>query len=474
MKKYGRDIEEKRLIKKIIKHGQENVLYFWEELNDDEKSNLINDLHAINLTEIRKYFKNFLEHESRQFVLQPAEYLSMKARGKLSDIKSIGERSLRSNEIAILTIAGGQGSRLGHDRPKGFFPVSPVKNKSLFQIFAEKIKFYSGYYKNNFNWYIMTSELNYYDTMSFFKKNEYFGLNEKNIVFFKQGMFPSLTMEGKLILREKDRLFLNPDGHGGVLKALIKNGLLHKMKDKGIKHLSFFQVDNPLVNMADPYFIGYHIQHKSMVSTKVIAKLYPEEKLGSICKINGTNSIIEYSDFPKEKMPEKYTDGRLKYLMGSIAIHLFDIQFLLDFIKKIPVHFAERKLNGYYFPENQGPVLREMDGIKFETFIFDSIPHAKRSIFFETEREVEFSPLKNKTGLDSIETCLKGQNKLFAGWLRESGLWKGEYKDQKVEISPLYAPDKEIFLENVHKDSGKVREDVFDNDGNIKDEIYIE
>jgi len=474
MKKYGRNSEEARLIEKIIKDGQENIFYFWEELNNDKKNNLINDLNPVNLTEIKTYFKNFLEHESRPFVLQPPEYLSIEARKKLSDIKSIGQRSLRSNEIAILTVAGGQGSRLGYDHPKGCFPVSPVKNKSLFQIFAEKIKFYSGYYKNNFNWYIMTSESNYDDTLSFFKKNEYFGLNEENVVFFKQGMFPSLAMDGKLILRGKDRLFLNPDGHGGVLKALIKNGLLHKMKNKGIKHLSFFQVDNPLVNMADPYFIGYHIERKSMVSTKVIAKLYPEEKMGSGCKIDGVNSIIEYSDLPKEKMLEKYEDGRLKYLMGSIAIHLFDIQFLLDFTKKMPIHFAEKKLKGYSFPKDQGPVVKEMDGIKFETFVFDSIPLAKRSIFFETEREMEFYPLKNKTGVDSIETCLKGQNKLFAGWLKESGLCKDECKDRKMEISPLYAPDKEIFLEKTHKDSDKVREALFDNDGNIKDEIYIE
>ena len=470
----GRNIEEERLIKKFIKYGHEHIFYFWQELGDKEKDEFINELQSIDLKKINEYFRNFKKQKTKEYKLEPTEYLSIKQKEKSKDLKSIGDKSLRSNQIGFLTVAGGQGSRLGYDHPKGCFPISPVKKKSLFQIFAEKIKFYSNYYKNDFNWYIMTSKFNYQETMDFFEKNNYFKLNKNNIFFFKQGMLPSLTLDGKLILSERNRLFLNPDGHGGVLKALLNSGLLHKMKDKGIKHLSYFQVDNPMVKMADPYFIGHHIQQKSMVSSKVIAKLYPEEKLGAICKKDKQNCVIEYSDLSKKETYAKNSEGQLKYLMGSIAIHIFDIKFLLNFTKKMPIHFAKKKINGYAFTENHNPIIKDVEGIKFETFVFDSIPLAKKSVFFETERDIEFYPVKNKTGLDSIETCIQGQSKLFVRWLSEAGLCKAEYNEQKVEISPGYAPDKELFLEKVQKKADKIKKIVFDNNGNLNEQIYIE
>ncbi|MCK4798190.1 MAG: UTP--glucose-1-phosphate uridylyltransferase [Spirochaetes bacterium] len=474
MNTFGRNIKEANLIKKMIKHGQEHVLYFWDELNNSKKNNLINDLFSINFKKTKKYFNDFLKHKSNHHrIIQPTEYLSILDRKKNNDIKSIGEESLKSNKIAFLTVAGGQGSRLGYNKPKGCFPITPVKNNSLFQIFAEKIKFYSHYYKNNFYWYIMTSEFNYSSTIIFFEKNKYFGLNKKNVIFFKQAMLPTLTLDGNLILCKKDKLFLNPDGHGGILKALLKIGLLYEMKNNGIKHLSYFQIDNPLVKIADPYFIGYHIKEKSMVSSKVIPKLYPEEKLGSICKINEVNSVIEYSDLPKEEMYKKNSKGELEYLMGSIAIHIFDIEFLLNFTKKIPIHFAKKTVKGYSISDNKDAILKNIDGLKFETFVFDSIPISTKSIFFETVRDNEFFPLKNKDGADSIATCKKGQSKLFASWLRTAGLWNEEYKDQQVEISPIYAPDKEFFLEKVKKDSDNIIKAIFDKNGKIRNEIYI-
>lgn len=475
MKKFfGRNDKEAKIINKLKKYNQDHVLYFWNDLTDSEKDTLIYEISNIDQKKILKYYNRFKEHKPQKLEPKTTDYLSIEQRYKQKDLKSIGENALKNNEVAFLTVAGGQGSRLGYDHPKGFFPISPIKNKSLFRIFAEKLLAYSEYYQNDFNWYIMTSEFNYKDTIKYFKDNNYFNLNKKNVVFFKQGMFPTLNLDGKLILTKKNRLFLNPDGHGGILKALLKIGLLDEMQELGIKHLSYFQVDNPLVNMADPYFIGYHIKERSMVSSKVIAKKYPDEKLGAICKLNNINSVIEYSDLSDEDMNAKDKNGKLKYLMGSIAIHIFDIQFLMDFTKKIPIHFAQKNIAGYVFKDNKEPVIDEMNGIKFETFVFDSIPLAERSVFFETERENEFYPLKNKKGLDSIATCQFGQSQLFFNWLKETGVCSGKYNDQKIEISPLFAPDVEIFLEKVMKKTDKLKKEVLNSNRELKNEIYIE
>ena len=248
----------------------------------------------------------------------------------------------------------------------------------------------------------MTSELNHLEIMEYFKKNDFFGLKEKNIYFFKQGTLPSLTLDGKLILENKNKIFTNPDGHGGVIKALIKNNILDEMKKDGITTLMYFQVDNPLVKIIDPYFIGYHTMTKSLVTSKVIKKLYPEEKLGSIGKINNKNQVIEYSDISKEDMYAKKDDGSLKYEMGSIAIHIFNVDFLFNFHNKMPIHYAIKKIKGFDFKVEK-PEIKEIEGVKFEKFVFDSIPLAKVSKFYETIREDEFFPLKNKTGIDSIE-----------------------------------------------------------------------
>jgi UDP-N-acetylglucosamine/UDP-N-acetylgalactosamine diphosphorylase len=475
LKKYfGRNSREARLINKYILYGQGHIFRFWNELSDKEKDDLMSDISRIDLRKIARYFRKFRAHEKKEFSILPTGYLSINDRKKNNELRTIGENALRSNEVAFLTVAGGQGSRLGYDHPKGFFPVSPVKKKSLFRIFAEKILFYSGYYGLNLYWYIMTSEFNYNETIDFFKTNGYFGLNKNNIIFFKQDLFPTLSMKGKLILRDKESLYLNPDGHGGILKALLKIGLLDQMIDKGIKHLSYFQVDNPLVNMADPEFIGYHIKESSQVSSKVIAKLYPEERLGAICKTDGTNRIIEYSDLSKENMYETDKNGVLRYLMGSIAIHIFDIYFLKHFTKKIPVHFAVKKIQGYEPRKTEDPQIKEMEAVKFETFVFDSIPLATKSVFYETDRDSEFYPLKNKEGVDSIETCVAGQNRMFYSWLKKAGLVKKDYKAQNIEISPLYSPDMEIFLEKVKKDSDKLNSAVLDKNGETKNEIYID
>lgn len=469
----NKNVNEDDFIDTIKNTGNGDVFYFWKELNDNEKNKLIEDLQSIDFTQIEDFYQNsYLNKKNENIVFEPTNYLSLSE--KDATLKNIGVESLSSGEVAILTVAGGQASRLDYDYPKGRYPISPVKRKSLFQIFAEKIYFYSKTYKSELIWLIMTSEYNYSDTVEFFEENNYFNLSKDKVVFFKQGALPTITTNNKLILKNKMEIYKNPDGHGGILTALLKTGLLTELKSKNVKYISYFQVDNPLVDMADPYFIGYHIKSNFQVTTKVIKKLYPEEKLGSIGKKNGVNGVIEYSDIPKELMYQTNENGALKYLMGSIGIHIFNTEFLINFTEKLPVHAAIKKIDGYKKDENGDFVLSELDAIKFETFVFDTITLAQRSGFFETERAEEFYPLKNKTGLDSIETCISGQKEAFRSWLIKSGIIDETKKINNIEISPLFAPTKEIFLEKYSLSSDKLKNEIFNKDGSLKDEIYIE
>ena len=475
MNYYGRDVFETRLLKKIIKSGNSHILYFWNELSDFEKDFFIDEIERLDFKLIQEYFAMYQNNGKIEQKFSEPKYTSLSSIRENKEVYKIGEKSFRNGQVAILTVAGGQGSRLGLDMPKGCFPISPIKKKSLFQIFAEKIAFYSNYYKNDLKWFIMTSEENYQSTKSFFEESRYFNLKKRNIVFFNQGMLPTLTFDGKLILKEKNQILLNPDGHGGILKALLKMGLLNEIKDRGIKYLSYCQVDNPLARLVDPYFLGAHISENSYVSTKVIRVNYPREKMGRAVESNGINKVIEYSDLTEDKLNKKDSNGEYIYGLGSIAVHIFNVPFLLRWTKKLPIHFAKKISSGYKYDENGNLTKKEIDTIKFETFIFDTIPMAKKSIFFETKREEEFAPLKNKEGDDSIETATKLQINFFSEWLVKSGLVsKDNIKDKIVEISPNYAPNFEIFLEKQTKEADKLKSLIYSFDGSVKDEIYIE
>jgi len=460
-------------ISKIVNSTNSHIFYFWEGLSSSERKELLDDIRGVDLKKITNYHKKYLNSKPQKISIEQTDYLKIENIER--KFKNIGEEALLNGEVAILTVAGGQASRLGYELPKGCFPITPIKSKSLFQIFSEKILYYNSYYKKNIFWYIMTSDSNYDDTRSFFETNNYFGLAKDSIIFFKQGMLPTITRDGKLILKEKNRLFLNPDGHGGILTALKNNNLFDKLKDDKIKYLSYFQVDNPLVNLLDPYFIGYHIFAKGEVTTKVVKKLYPEEKLGNIVKNRKYNFVIEYSDMPKESMFEVDDNGELKYLMGSIGIHMFSVDFLDKVSKKLEIHFANKVVEGYILQDDNEPKYGEIDAIKFETFVFDVIKLTKKSLFFETERVNDFAPLKNRSGVDSIETTIQGQTNQFFYWLKEAMLITKDAKlgSSKIEISPLYAPDKDIFIEKSKKEADKLKRVIFNENGLLNEEIYI-
>jgi UDP-N-acetylglucosamine/UDP-N-acetylgalactosamine diphosphorylase len=356
-----------------------------------------------------------------------------------------GEQLISAGKTAAFTVAGGQGTRLGYDGPKGTLPVSPIQNKSLFQLFAEQLAGLNAKFGCNIPWYIMCSPLNIDATTAHFKQNQFFGLAEDDVQFFTQGVMPATDFEGKLLVKDADNLALSPNGHGGSLKALIDSGSIDDMKNRGVEHLSYFQVDNPLISIISPLFVGLHDLQNSDMSSRSLTKTGPFEKLGNFVMVGDSMTIIEYSDLPDEKALETDNEGRIKYRAGSPAMHLIRRDFIDQFADaslKLPYHRAEKKvpfinLDGEAFsPE-------EANAVKFETFVFDALHLAKNPLILEALREEDFSPVKNKTGVDSLESCQADQIKRDIKRLRNLGI---EVSDSAVvEIAPaLYIDDKKL------------------------------
>jgi UDP-N-acetylglucosamine/UDP-N-acetylgalactosamine diphosphorylase len=247
-------------------------------------------------------------------------------------------------------VAGGQGTRLGYDGPKGTYPVTPLKNKTLFQVFAEKILAAGLRYGKPIHWFIMTSHANHAATEKFFRDNNHFGLAPSRVHLFRQGRMPAVTPDGKILLETKSTIAMSPDGHGGSLRALARSGALDLMAREGIDTLSYFQVDNPLIRVIDPAFIGWHLLRRSEMSSKTIPKAYPDEKVGHFCLQNNRHIVVEYSDLPLARQREiDPATNRLRYIAGSIAIHILDTNFIRRMaaggpVVDLPLH-SDAKIN---------------------------------------------------------------------------------------------------------------------------------
>ena len=357
-----------------------------------------------------------------------------------------GEQLIRAGKTAAFTVAGGQGTRLGYDGPKGTLPVSPIKKKPLFQLFAEQIRGISEKYEVTIPWYIMCSPLNLEATIAHFEENNFYGLEKENIKFFAQGVMPATDFDGNLLLASENSLALSPNGHGGSLKALIDSGAVTDMANRGVEHLSYFQVDNPLVSTINPLFIGLHDLQKSDMSSRSLTKTGPFEKLGNFVSIGDRITIIEYSDLPEEKALEKENDGRIKYRAGSPAIHVLRRDFIEQFASgeiKLPYHRAEKKV-AYINDEGELISPDQPNAVKFETFVFDALPFAKNPLIFEADRLEEFSPVKNMTGVDSLESSQADQVKRARRWLANAGYLVSE--SSRIEFCPLAFPDEQDLL----------------------------
>jgi UDP-N-acetylglucosamine/UDP-N-acetylgalactosamine diphosphorylase len=436
--------------------GQEHVLRFADKLDEPARSKLAGQLQALDLKLIDQLAGEYVRNKPA--LALPTNIQPVKAyprtpgadQQKLyADAKARGRELLKGGKVAAFLVAGGQGTRLGYDGPKGEYPVTPVKSKPLFQVFAEQLMAHSRDSGKSVPWYIMTSDANDAATRAFFKKNAYFGYPPADIFFFQQGMMPAFSMDGKLLLGERDSLALSPDGHGGSLRALQRSGALDDMKKRGIAHLSYFQVDNPLVHVIDPLFLGLHDLTGSEMSSKTVPKADALEKVGNFVFADGAVQVIEYSDLPESLARKTNSDGSLAFNAGSIAIHALRVSFIERLNSggslKLPWHRAEKKVP-YVNEAGESIKPDKPNAVKLEQFVFDAIPLAKNAIVYTTDRAEEFSPVKNAEGVDSPATCRRDQIRRAARWLKEAGIevpTKAGEPDATVEIDPLFATSDE-------------------------------
>ncbi|OPY74527.1 MAG: putative uridylyltransferase [Syntrophorhabdus sp. PtaU1.Bin050] len=450
----------------ILKHyGQDHILDHYDHLAPGKQKKLYNHIAGLDLELIFRLHKNRVQAgdisplpvEIKQPLIIPTPR-TPEDMDRHAAAKSAGESLISDNRVAALIVAGGQGIRLRHDNPKGTFPISPVKNKTLFQLFAEQVKALQVRFSSRMPLLIMTSPENHDDTVAFFTIHNYFGLDKDDVLFFSQDMLPTITPAKELLLKDETHLLTNPDGHGGSLKALYTSGFLQHLIDLGISELFYCQVDNPLVKIADPVFLGYHTLTKADCSTKVVRRENIDEKVGVYVSLNEKDAILEYSDFGGLHMRAVDEKGKILYWAGNTAIHVFNLAFvsrLNDHGFALPYHCANKTVDNLRPDGTTGP----LDVWKFETFVFDAIPLAERTCCMEVDRREEFSPVKNKTGPDSPTTARRAMIRLHRGWVEDAGI--SLPSKIKVEISPLFALDKEDLAGKLKGKTLSLQKDMY-------------
>ncbi|MBM4331495.1 MAG: UDPGP type 1 family protein [Deltaproteobacteria bacterium] len=456
---------KEQIINFLRNHNQKHILDHYHRLSPEGKNNYLKEWAGLDLSLVFDLHKKYSSEKdfSRPFYeIYPAPIITIpetaREKAQSDEARILGESLIRKNQVAILIVAGGQGSRLGFEGPKGKFLISPVKKKSLFQLFAESVKALSQRYRSTIPLLIMTNQENQMETRQFFASHDFFNLKKETVFFFNQSMLPTLTPEGEFILREDWHLLLNPDGHGGSLKAFYESGLLKHLTDHGYSELFYCQVDNPLVKIADPVFIGYHRMEQAEISTKVVRRRDLKEKVGIYGLVNGKPTIVEYSDFRPEDYEALDENGDIRHWTGNTAIHMISLAFIQRLNQHgfaLPYHRAVKELEGLG-PDGR---LAKITGWKFETFVFDSIPLARKSCCMEVSRDEEFSPVKNKLGNDSPDTARAAMNNLHRSWLQEAGIQPAP--EAKVEISPLFAQDKEELIEKLKGKSLAINGDMY-------------
>ncbi len=458
---------EQELFNVLERYGQQHLLVHYRTLSRSQKDAVLRTAVSLDIHLTFRLYREFclgkdVGHTTA--VIKPSGVIGIpgdaQEKRMAEQARLHGESLLREGKAAVLVVAGGQGSRLGFEGPKGTYALSPVMNKTLFQLFAEQVKALSVRYGTTIPLLIMTSDDNHPDTVAFFTKNHYFGLQSEKVHFFSQGVLPAVSQDGKLVLRDSAHLYTSPNGHGGSLKAISDSGVLAKLIASGCEELFYCQVDNPLVKIADPIFLGYHAMAKSQASTKVVRRRNIEEKVGVYLNLNGKDAVIEYSDIDANYMSALDEKGDILYWAGNTAIHIFSLSFIGDLNRDgfaLPYHCAKK--TAYVVSSDWEPA--NIDIWKFETFVFDAIPMAERTCCMEVSREEEFAPVKNKDGADSPETARRAMSELHRTWLKQAGI--DTPPGTKVEISPLFALDADEFVQKV---KGRTI--------NVSPEIYIE
>ncbi len=446
--------------------GQEHLLDFWDQLSAAGRDSLTRQIQGVDFRLIQKLHAQGQDQSNfRDLALRAGPPVGFrldaaKNRITLDDARARGRQAVAAGQVGVILVAGGQGTRLGFDHPKGMFQIGPVSGRTLFQIHIEKLLATARRFGVRMPLYLMTSPATHEETVQYLDAHDRFGLPAEDLLVFCQGTMPAVdAASGKVLLESPDRLALSPNGHGGMLAAFATSGAMDDAARRGIRELFYFQVDNPLVEIAGAEYLGYHILSDAEMTTQVIAKRDPLEKVGNVVSADGRSLVIEYSDLPDDVARLTNPDGSLKIWAGSIAVHVFDLGFLRRMAGQLdspshdslpdefPFHIANKKVACIDASGKRAEPAKP-NAIKFERFIFDLMPAARNAIVVEVDPAKAFAPLKNASGAatDTPESVKAQMCALHREWLRAAG---AEVGDVAVEISPSFALDAEELRDKI-------------------------
>jgi UDP-N-acetylglucosamine/UDP-N-acetylgalactosamine diphosphorylase len=410
-------------------HGQGHVFRFWDALDAAGRERLARQADRIDLPALLRVHASLGENQAGDLKLEPLPIEALPEHGgdpeRARRARERGEALLASGRVAVMVVAGGQASRLGYGGPKGFFPIGPISDRTLFAQQAQKLTRLRDRCGRRVPWYVMTSPATDAATREGFARADHFGLPPADVFFLSQGMVPSLDFDGRLMLERPDRIFENPNGHGGALTALLDSGALDDMASRGIDTLFYYQVDNPLVPLGDPLFLGFHALADAEMSCKVIRKIDPAEKMGVVARVNGRVGVVEYTEIDDEQRHARDASGDLLYWAGNLAVHALDTAFVrrvaADADSLLPFHASAKKIPAL---DAEGHPLspEEPNGHKLERFVFDALAAARSVCVVEARRSEEYSPVKNAEGSDSPATARRDLVALYRSWLEEAGV----------------------------------------------------
>lgn len=397
-------MEYQEAYNKLEKYGQLHVLKYYEELSGYEKEALLEQIGDTDLEVLEQC--RHKEGMNPRGKITPIEVMQLdQIKARRDEFVKIGLDAIRAGKVGAVLLAGGMGTRLGSDAPKGVYNIGLTKDVFIFQRLVENLMDVVHQAGVWIPLYVMTSDKNHEATTAFFKEKNYFGYDPDNVIFFMQDMAPAADYNGKVYMEEKYKMSTSPNGNGGWFLSMMKWGVVDKIRDAGVEWLNVFAVDNVLQRIADPCFVGAAIATDSAVGAKVVRKNAPDEKVGAICLEDGRPSIVEYYDMTEELMAARDAQGEPAYNFGVILNYLFREKDLEEIAaKKLPLHIVEKKIP--CLDEEGRPVRPEApNGYKFEQLVLDMIHELDSCLPYEVVRNHEFAPIKNRTGIDSVESA---------------------------------------------------------------------
>jgi UDP-N-acetylglucosamine/UDP-N-acetylgalactosamine diphosphorylase len=431
---------EGELRQRLAAHDQSHVLRFWDELDAEGRGRLTAQLAALDLEWLSRVLVTELAEVRPEEIVPYRDVIRIGDPGEREALAA-GERSLAAGRVAALLVAGGQGTRLGFDGPKGAFPIGAVSGKTLYQLHAERLVALGRRYGRTPPLYLMTSDANHEATLAELERARYYGLPRELVLVFQQGLAPAVDERGKLLLEARDRIVMSPNGNGGLFAALAAAGVFAHMRERGVEALSYIQVDNPLSLSCDPRFVGYHLARESDYSCKAIPKVGPHERVGNYGRVRGRLRVVEYTEIPAALAESTDEQGELLFRYANPGLFVWSRGFAEAQAarKDLPFHRAHKKIPNL---DERGALVQPAapNGYKLEAFAMDTLPDAERSLVLECDRDAEFAPVKNASGADSPESARSLMTKLYASWIKAAGGRIAE-PAAPIEVSPLFALD---------------------------------